>query len=340
MSISVDLYGRLDALSETYALKAFNVLAPQTAKLFGVFIAVWLVWQLGVNLSMKGEFDRTAFFKTLIGFLLIQTFLQTSGYYWDYFYIPVKETTVKLAQAVVSCSGHVHGQDIRGLLETVEKELGHIFKLQKMISKDTSFYQPHLILGGLILIIPYVFVWGLFLAYTLEGIFKLMAITTLAPLFIASSGFSSTRSFTTAAAKTVLGGCLTVIFAGVAMGFTISVLKHYMGSVPMNADGMTMNAGEWIYGIDYWALFLIGFTSILFHLKASSLASNISGTSDGPTAAALVTGAAMSAAGYAKSMTGYGASKAVGLGGEGFDALTKATKTGKYAWTGKKGYTP
>ena len=78
---SCGIYQQLDTLSEAYARQAFNILAPSTAIVFGAFVALWLVWQLGFNMAMKGEFDRTAFLKTLIGFLLIQTFLGSSEYY-------------------------------------------------------------------------------------------------------------------------------------------------------------------------------------------------------------------------------------------------------------------
>jgi len=348
---SCGIYQQLDTLSEIYARKAFNILAPSTAIVFGAFIALWLVWQLGFNMAMKGEFDRTSFLKTLIGFLLIQTFLGSSEYYWEYFYEPIKDSTLKLAQAVVQSSGKVTSQDINGLLEIVEKELDRVFEIQRLIKKE-SIFDVIPSFAGFIIVIPFVFVWGIFLAYMLEGIFKLLAITALAPLFIAAAGFSSTRSFSTAAARVVLGGCLTVVFAGIAMGFTISVLKHYMGFIPVTETGI-QDVGAWLYSSNYWALFLIGFISILFHFKAATLASAISGAQDGPGAAAAVVGAGMMMIGLAKAgatsfMGGFGKTAGQGLGnlvvggtklaGGTAVSLTKmgfnAVKNSRYSWTG------
>ena len=337
---SCNIYQQLDTLSEAYARQAFNILAPSTRIVFGAFIALWLVWQLGVNLAMKGEFDRTAFLKSLIGFLLIQTFLESSGYYWDYFYAPIKDSTLKLAQAVIQSSGKVSSQDIRGLLEIVEKELDQIFNIQRLVNKESSYFALGSLFAGFMIVLPFVFVWGLFLAYMLEGIFKLLAITALAPLFIAAAGFSSTRSFSTSAARVVLGGSLTVVFAGVSMGFTLSVLKHYIALIPITETG-SQDVGVWLYSSDYWALFLIGFISILFHLKAATLASAISGSQDGPGAAAAVVGAGMFMMGLAKTgvtstVGGFGQELGKGAG-KGMVNLGKKSLNfvkNRYSWSG------
>jgi len=99
----------------------------------------------------------------------------------------------------------------------------------------------------------------------------------------------------------------------------------------LNEAGMGPGAAAWVFSKDYWHLFLIGFISILFHFKASTIASNISGSSDGPGAAAVVVGAAMLAAGASKKAGG----KLAGLSGSGADALLKSAKAGPYAF-GKK----
>jgi hypothetical protein len=53
-----------------------------------------------------------------------------------------------------------------------------------------------------------------------------------------------------------------------------------------------------VFTDEYWMMFVIGFASILLHLQAKSLASNISGANDGAGPAAAVVGAAKMVAGY------------------------------------------
>src|SRR5262249_24666125 len=104
-------------------------------------------------------------------------------------------------------------------------------------------------------------------------------------------GFAPTRSFTVSAVRVLLGGALTVVFASVAMGFTVAILRYYTepGIIPRNADGtFAMGAGAFVFSPQYLALFILGFISILFHLKAATLAANISGALDTPGAAAAV----------------------------------------------------
>ena len=218
---SCAIYHNLDQLSRSYGREVFDAIAPQCHKLFTAFLALWLLWQLGVNWLYRGEINKEETFKTFFIFLAVGLFLKGSGYYWDYFYEPVNEVITKLTQAVITVSGHAGGGSIKKMLEVVENELSRIFDLQKMISADASWYQVPTMIGGLILCLPYVFIWGIFLAYTLEGIYKLLAVTALAPIFIVCTAFPSTRSFTYAAGRIILNGGLTVVFAGVAMGFTL-----------------------------------------------------------------------------------------------------------------------
>src|SRR3546814_20235999 len=51
---------------------------------------------------------------------------------------------------------------------------------------------------------------------------------------------------------------------------------------------------------EYFSILLICFISVLFHLKAATLASNISGASDGPGAASAVVAAGMMGVGLLK----------------------------------------
>jgi hypothetical protein len=95
---------------------------------------------------------------------------------------------------------------------------------------------------------------------------------------------------------------------------------------------MGAGAAAWVFSKDYWHLFLIGFISILFHLKASTIASNISGSSDGPGAAGALVGAAMIAAGTAKNVGVRMGGKAAEISGRGADALLKSAKAGPYAF--------
>src|SRR5260221_642803 len=84
-----------------------------------------------------------------------------------------------------------------------------------------------------------------FNAFVGEGVFKLLAVTAIAPLLIAAAAFKPSRGFAVAGFRIVLGGVLTVIFAAVAMGFTLSVMRFFLDQLPMNENGFATAVSDW-----------------------------------------------------------------------------------------------
>jgi hypothetical protein len=199
-------------------------------------------------------------------------------------------------------------------------------RLSRVVYEDGGIRNIGAIFYGLLLALPYVFVWGIFLAFTLEGIFKLLAITAVSPLLIAVAGFGPTRGFALTGLRVIVGGVLTVVFAGVAMGFTMTVLRQALDGAPLATGGIKPDISGFLGSEQYWLVLLIGFISILFHLKAATLAANISGASDGPGAAATVVGAGMAAVGAAKTLTLKSAQKLGRKGSEAFGAGARAAR--------------
>lgn len=319
--VTCGLFGQLDALSMRYGRETFEALLPGAREAFGSFIGIWFAYQLVYKGIFRGELSFQLLLPRLALFFALQACLWSADLYWDYVYLPLKATTSALSQAVVAPAGadFIQDRSFNGLLQTVETQVRKVIELAWALTKDAGITSLHLALGGLVLIIPYLFVWCIFLAFLLEGVFKLLAITALAPLAIIAAGFGPTRSFTVSAVRVLLGGALTVVFASVAMGFTVAVLRYYTepGIIPRNADGtFAMGAGAFVFSAQYLALFILGFISILFHLKAATLAANISGALDSPGAAAAVIGAGWSLVAAAKSgglsMLGRAAKMATG----------------------------
>ncbi len=321
---SCGIYQELETISETYARASFEALAPAYLKLFLVFSAVLVLWKIGIEGVLNRTLNPAELFKLVITILMVNTFLTHSAYYFDWFYAPLKEITLKTTQVMIRSVGRVGGEDILALLATVEQEIDHVFQLASAIKLETSWYQVGNHLGVFLLMIPYVFVWGLFLAYSADLMFGLLAITALAPLFIAGYVFPLTRPYSEGAIRMTVSCCLTVIFAGVAMGFTIAILKHYIATIPVNSQGVMQGAGVWVFSKAYWSLFLIGFLSVLFHLKAAKMATSIAGAGEGSGSTGLVVGAGMMAAGIAqKSLTTSSRRILETMGNRSYAALTK-----------------
>lgn len=174
----------------------------------------------------------------------------------------------------------------------------------------------------LILSVPYVFVMGIFAAFLVQTQFYFIAIGAAAPVLIVLFLWEKTRSFLFSALKFLVGGAMTVMFSGVAMGFTGFVLFSYLSQIQPTGRGtffeglftslsnaLTFTVAQpgatafTMASAAYWMIFILGFLSALLHLAAPRIASNVSGAQDSATSAAAVTAAAQFAGAKA---IGYG----------------------------------
>jgi len=160
---------------------------------------------------------------------------------------------------------------------------------------------PRLVLT-LILAAPYGFVLGVFLAFMVQVVFYTAAITAVGPLLIIGLPWGATRTYLWGGLKFMLGGGLTLVFAAVAMGTTSSMLQQQFQTVTLgNPTDAALQRLLDIRNPEYWYTFIVGLVSVLLHLAAPRIASNIAGVQDSATSAAMVTAAGQAGAAKAAS---------------------------------------
>lgn len=172
------------------------------------------------------------------------------------------------------------------------------------------------VIQSILLLLPYVFVIGLFTAYIVESLFMYLATTMVAPFLMICAFFDPLRQIFITGLRIYASAALTIIFAAMAMGFTLSVSAGYFSEIQcliVKEPTITLASGKTatcssatiartdpvILSYEYWSAVLIGFASILLHIKAKTLASNFSGASDGAGPAAAVVAATKLAVGGA-----------------------------------------
>ncbi len=331
--ISCPIFGELDALAQTYADQAFNALAPRISQLFNAFIGLWFAYELVFKLMLRGEFALQRFLSQVMVFVACSVALENADIFMTYVYQPLRTAMGGLTQMLVAVPATgIADTSYEGLLRTVENELWSVLKLAFYLISEGGLMNTLALFGGLVMAIPFAFVWAIFLAYLLEGTFKLLAVSALAPVLIAAAAFRPTRAFTVMGLRIGLSGVLTVVFAGVAMGFTLSVLNAAVQSAPISSGDIGDDVDTYIRSFDFISLFLIGVISILFHLKASTLASILSGATDGPGAAATVAGVGMAGVAAIKSagtsVAVAGARMAANAGRSGFGGRLQSSMSG------------
>lgn len=205
--------------------------------------------------------------------------------------------------------------------------------------------------------VPLAFVLGIFAAYLFQTMFYYMAITALAPGLVVALLFKPSRGWMWAALKFLFGGALTLVFASVAMSFTGAII--YLGlqdvwsqtggsSATMVSDALINAANQANSTVDapnslaktefsarifsittsaFWITALMAWVSVLLHLNAPKIASNISGSNDSATSAAMVVAAGQMAVGMAaRTMMGNSSMGGGALGAAG--AFVNAARGG------------
>lgn len=230
-------------------------------------------------------------------------------------------------------------------------------------------------LSAIILAAPYVFVLGVFGAFMVQTMFYFIAVTAASPFLIAGMIFKTSQGWAISALRLLVGGAMTIFFSAIAMGFTlsilgvnVSVLRTSVGTGQVGAaQGLQKNMFGELFDLvtgpsspasaaaletmsvtmssitnpGYWLMFLTGFISIMLHLAAPRIASNISGSNDSATTAATVVGAGQLAAGKVLGISRLGVGQAITAGGQaaggaaGWTANTAADLIGKFRGSGK-----
>ncbi|MDB5406361.1 MAG: hypothetical protein JWL84_1273 [Rhodospirillales bacterium] len=211
--ITCGMFNQFDQLAQGYGRDAFGVIAPAARLVFNAYVGVWVAWVLIYNAMIRGDLNIQMVVPRIMTIALCDVALNGVDLYWDWLYQPAYDAMNQLATAlVVKSSTGIDVRTLAGMLGEVEHRILQVLGICKTMWDDGGLTALGLIIAAAILALPYVFVWGIFMAFVLEGVFKLLAITAIAPLLIVAAGFPATRGFAISGARVVLGGILTVVF--------------------------------------------------------------------------------------------------------------------------------
>ena len=280
-----------------YGMDIFHALLPPALILFNAGVGLWFGHQLVFKVIIKGEFEAAEFIKSICLFVFVGSLLHSSNFFWDYIHGPCLNLASGIAQRIITLGkSSIGNPTFEGVIQTVDEALNNsVFQVWHILMNEGNWYTLTLtpMIGAVILIAPYVFVICIFLAFMLEFVFSVLVVTSIMPLLLVCLVFGSTRSFTISAGRIALTGALTLIFACIAMGFTIAVFHKFGPLIPASPEGASREIAEFVFSKRYWAIFILGFISVFFHLKASTFASALAGSMGGPGPVAAVTAAGL-----------------------------------------------
>ena len=304
-----------------YSTDIFQALLPPALILFNACVGLWFGHQLVFKVLIQGEFEAAEFIKSLCLFVFVGSLLHGSNFFWDYIHGPFLNLASAIAQKIITLGkSSIGNPTFEGVIQTVDEALNNsVFQAWHILMNEGNWYTLTLkpMVGAVILMAPYIFVICIFLSFMLEFVFSVLVVTAMMPLLLVCLVFDVTRSFTISAGRIALNGALTLIFACIAMGFTIAVFHKFGPLIPASPEGAHREIAEFVFSKRYWAIFILGFVSVFFHLKASTFASAFAGSIGGPGPAAAVTAAGLGL--YASSKragwrVATGGAKALGKG--------------------------
>lgn len=321
------VYDVLQDVCENYADAVFKELSPAILKVFLSFASILLMWKVGIEGVLRKSIDPLGLFRLLFLIAMLSGFIANPELFRKFFYLPIKEMTLNITSIVVDqvslkTQAGVTKGDVNGMLCHVDKTFATMIDTGFRFV-GSSYTNIGTILLGLILVGIFKLISVLFLFYIGDFFFGLMAMSALGPLFLACYLFPMTKGYSEAAIRSVVNSCLTVIFAGLAIGVCLALtVKIEMGAASTSIAGTEHGA---------WRYLCVGFLSLLFIRRAPQISASITGSADSGSSSLMV-GAAMTAASMAKGAVMFGGGKIAALMGGANAALGGGEKQGHHSY--------
>ncbi|GAK46662.1 conserved hypothetical protein [Tepidicaulis marinus] len=312
------MFETLDTLSLSFAREAFDATSGTVALWLNGFMIAYLIF-FSIQLITKGQGSPYEVGSKLALFVVAGLFLNTGALWMEWIVFPARDSVTGVAVKIAALSGEVSASGFPELIDAVEKEVFVVLKIARIAINGAGIVgQFSASFGSLFLIIPFLFAWFLFVGFLLEAIFKFMAITAIGPFVVGALLFNATKGFARDSMRIFFSGITGILFMAVAMGFTIAVIKEYVGVLPNPPTYEEVERFFW--SGDYFAMVLIGCLSVLFHIIARQMATSVAGVLDSQIASQALLGAG----GFAAAKALSGAKAAGRKGGEGLRAGARA----------------
>ncbi len=346
VAMLVELLAQLQAVRDGFGKVAYTELGKSLRGIFAVLSVIFILITFGKALIFPDS-GREALAKVIgrIPLIMIVSFLlgKTGLVIYEEYVIDVIEGLGLHVGSLFIAIGHVLPQLVGHAALTPPPEppsgmsyayLAHIMATSMADVLDIAFLMMtasvrEALMGGafagLILLLPYSFVIGIFIGFLVEAMFKILAMWVISPLLLCLTLFDATKGFWVASLRVLMSAGLTVAFVSAAMGLTLGVVETNRARIVCDVVGQEHakcvallqgkpttgglseadtkrvreegNTGLKAGSSAYFYTLILGLVSVLLHLKAAALASNISGAQDSAGAAAAVTMAGQGALG-------------------------------------------
>lgn len=275
-----DMYGAFYDFSLVYGKDVYAHLLDPVWMIFKASMGAWLAWQILFHLILKADFDRALVLKNLGLFCVIGMLLKGSSFYWEFLHEPFLQGISSIAQVIILRSGdRIQEATFESVLWCIDAAWNRtVFQLWALLVEEAGWTSWKPLMAGIIFIIPYMATLCIFLALLIDFIFSILLVTAISPLIFIAIGFESTRPMAINILRIGVTGTFTLLFSCLAMGFTLAVFEKFVPLIPVSGGGPPGDIAGFIFSKSYWAMWILGFISGYFHLRARYYAMYVSGT--------------------------------------------------------------
>ncbi len=275
-----EMYGAFYEFSVVYGKDVYMHLLDPVWILFKASLGAWVAWQILFHLILKADFDRSLVLKNLGLFCLMGILLKGSTFYWDFMHEPFLKSVSGIAQVIIMRSGaSIQTATFEGVLSCVDGAWHKtVFQLWGLLLEEAGWTSWKPFIAGIIFIIPYMATLCIFLAVLIDFVFSILIVTAISPLIFIALCFESTRGMAINTLRIGVTGTFTLLFSCLAMGFTLAVFEKFAPLIPVGGEQAAGNISGFIFSKAYWAIWILGFISGYFHLRARYYAMYVAGT--------------------------------------------------------------
>lgn len=301
---------QFDGVTRPFAEGIFQTLSGPTADLFRTFLSMWFLF-MGMSMFINPRQARQtldgAAVKILVG-LFIFGILANPGIMWRYAFEPVQDLSIAMSMAIIefassmgtggnllSPPGNVPSGYAK-LFGMAEKQLYNLVKTSFNYLESLSIFDGAGFVAAAISGFILWFLFGLVLLvfgfFLIEAQFYFLAVGALAPLLLIAYFFDATKKFTMAGVSMIVLAGVSILTAAIAMGFTVGVIHFFENDFACSIDAPSCllqdGATKKKIADTLPMMLLIGFISLLLHIKSKTIASAFSGVQDSAAPATLV----------------------------------------------------
>ncbi len=329
-------FALIEELRNQFVAKLYPELATQISPVLDGFYMLYVMWTAAMMVWQPGSFQDRAitFLKVSFTTSLIYVALgqdSSASPVFSFFINPLEEGSIKLSAFIISLFGQnsdfgASASLYGNLAAVVEAQAMSIWGLCNFIFRladlSSGLIVPMMwaIFICFILMAPFIFVFIYFAFSLIDVMFSLLLIGSLSPLWLTCAVFESTRGYAYRAARIVAGTILVPPFLSVALGFSVWIIQPEIEkaqllkpcALPGGKDlpacrDFPLDIFSYTETSDFILLVVLGGISVLLHLKARALASDLSQTADSGMPAAIASAVTMGALGAGKWGTIQGA---------------------------------